>query len=116
MDNKLENFEEAFRDRMTGAVRECECGRVFYNSDGGWDFEEGELESLEKNSNATDLDYSVGTLTFDGTPYCLDCSCWQSKAQKFILWLNGHRSEIAEYFKLEKSRHQGEADSTPVIG
>lgn len=51
---KIEIFEEAFRSGVGHSEFTYCCGKVFYNSNGGWDWEDGELEELEK-SGATDL-------------------------------------------------------------
>lgn len=101
----IEILEEAFRDHTAGSRRECDCGKIFYNSNGGWDWEEGELEALEKSESATDLDYSVGTMTLEGKEYCLDCGCWHKRALVIFGFLMAHNFAIVALFRAVK-RHE----------
>lgn len=41
-------FCDVFSPPYSGAVRFCHCGKIYYNPDGGWDWNEGELEGYEK--------------------------------------------------------------------
>lgn len=107
------NFEVAFGG-TGGSVRICECGKTFYNSDGGWDWEDGELERLEKN-DAIDLDHAVGDLFFNGTMYVDACDCWHAKAERLMGWIDDNAHRIAHYLNSEKKREQAEADSMPVV-
>ena len=111
---KIEIFEEAFRDHCTGSRRECDCGKMFYNSNGGWDWEDGELEALEKSNTATDLDYSVGTLTFEGKEYCLDCSCWHKRALMIFRFVMTHNSPIVELFRAVKKYELAKAENIAI--
>jgi len=86
----LELFERAFHTSSAGCVRTCKCGRVFYNPDNTWDWEEGELERLEADPNAEPRDWSIGTLILDGEEYCCDCDCWRDRARKAVDWLDRH--------------------------
>ncbi len=45
---KLDNFERAFHAGTSGCTRACNCGRVFYDVENSYDWEDGELERLEK--------------------------------------------------------------------
>jgi len=105
--SRFDNFQEAFRSGCSGCRRECECGKVYYNPDGGWDWNEGELEDLEKY-NAIALDYTVGTLVIDGEEYVTDCDCWHEKAKKIIAWMERNKYAFVEYLQLEKKRKQKE--------
>lgn len=108
------NFEDAFDCGASGAVRHCNCGRVFYNSDGGWDFEPGELESL-KASGATDLDHACGEINFNGKTYAIDCPCWHDRAMAVIEFLNEHAQSIADFLTNEKKRKTLAAIMSPVV-
>jgi len=101
----MENFEDAFRSGGGGCREECKCGKVFYNSNGGWDWEDGELEGLEK-SKATDLDWSVLTIIIDGDEYVMDCDCWHNRAKQMMGWMESHNRQFVKYLQLEKERKQ----------
>jgi len=107
MMTKLENFEIAFASGGSGCSHECQCGKQFYNPDGGWDWEEGEIERLEK-SGAERLDYSVSTVIFEGKAFVLDCTCWNERAEKIISWMDEHKRAFVKYLQLERERKQQE--------
>ncbi len=111
---KLENFTQAFADR--GRCRDtCECGKQFFNAaDDSIDWEEGELEELEKS--ATGLDHSVGVFELQGKRYVDSCTCWHGHVGKFLALIDGNASRIADYLTLEKKRKQRIADRAPVVG
>lgn len=111
----LDNFIEAFGSRGSGCIRECACGRVFYNSDGGWDWEEGELEKLLADPTATNLDYSVSTVLFEGKEFVPDCLCWRPRAHRVIKFLQAHDQEIAAFLAAEKKRLTRIAERAPVV-
>lgn len=115
MNDQLENFSRAFSSGSGGCVRTCECGRVFYDTQPGYTWEDGEFEALTANKNATALDYSVGTLCFEGKEYCMDCDCWHPRARRIIEWIESHGQSIAEFLTLEKKRKQADADQSPVV-
>lgn len=114
--DKFENFERAFRDGVAGAVRTCHCGKCYYNPDGNWDFDDGEIERLEKDPNATPLEYACGDITIEGRAYVDGCDCWHNRAQEIIGFIDDHARKIAEYLTLEKRRKQALADEAPVVG
>ncbi len=111
---KIKILEEAFSCATGHSYFECNCGEVFYNSNGGWDWEEGELEGLEK-SDAVDLDYAVEDLRFEGNNYCKDCSCWHKRALRIFAFLMVHNRQIVEIFKLVKVVKIMEADDIKTI-
>ncbi|MFH1309499.1 MAG: hypothetical protein ABIH85_02325 [Candidatus Omnitrophota bacterium] len=115
MDKKFDNFKRAFSPPVGSCSAQCACGRFFYNPDGGWDFEEGELERLEADPEATALEYSVGYIEFEGTIYVLDCDCWIERSKKIIQFIDSHASSIVEYLKLEKERKLEEAENSPIF-
>lgn len=110
-----ESFELAFATNRGGCRRVCDCGREFYNPNGGWDWKEGELERLAKDENAQPLEWTVGTISFEGKEYVPDCDCWQKRAEIIIGFIDSHGRKIAEYLSLEKKRLQRIADAAPVV-
>lgn len=100
MSPKLERFAAAFDSHRGSCRGVCNCGKEFYNSSGGWDFEKGELAELESNE-ATDLDWSVSFIEFEGKEFVRDCDCWHDRAERIMAFLNGHHNEIAEYLNNE---------------
>ncbi len=111
----VQNFVDAFDDSTGGCVRDCACGRVFYNPDDTWSWEAGELEKLRADAKATPLDYSVSTFTFEGTAYVIDCDCWHDRALRVIAWLQNNDQAIAAFLNAEKKRKQAEADRAPAV-
>ena len=91
------------------------CGREFFDDHNSYDWEEGELEKLRLDPKATAVDYSVGTICFEGREYVMDCDCWHERARKIKAWLDGHDHRIAEYLTLEKQRLQAAADNAPTV-
>lgn len=114
MADALDDFEDAFSDSSGGCRRRCECGREFYNSDGGWTWEEGELDELSR-SGATDLPYSVGLLAFEGRLVVPDCDCWQERAKRLIVFITNHDDAIATFLTLRKKRMVNAAARLPVV-
>ena len=111
---KIEIFKKAFAIPVGHACMECECKKVFYNSNGSWDWENGELEALEKSKDAIDLDYSVGEIDFEGRYYALDCQCWHKRAMKIFDFLMTHNCQIIKLFTAVKALLLEEAESTKV--
>ena len=111
----FESFERAFMSSGGGCVRACRCGRIFYNPDGGWTWEDGELESLNRNEKATAVGHTVQCIDFEENEYALDCDCWHELAARYIRWLRVHDEQVAEFLTLEKARKQAEADRSPVV-
>ncbi len=111
----IEQFEEAFTSHGGGACRTCECGKTYYCLDYGDAFEEGEVEELEADPKATEINYDIRTIYLDGGEYCIDCDCWHERAKKVMQWMHAHRHSIVSWFKLEKERLQVKADDYPVV-
>lgn len=112
----LESFEQAFRSRVHGCVRDCACGRIYYNPDErSWTWEDGELDRLRKNPNATASVYAVGTVEFEGRIYADACDCWKERAARIVEWLRTHDDQIAEFLNLEKKRRAAAAKSAAVV-
>jgi hypothetical protein len=93
----------------------CACGREFFNSDGGWDWEEGELDKLLEDPNTTNLEYSVGFVEFEGVSYVMACDCWVERAEQVCNFIDGHAHEIASYLTLEKDLAVAKAAAMPTV-
>lgn len=111
----LETFERAFTSHCAGCLRQCECGRQFYDADNIYSWEEGELEKLLADPKAVALEYAVETMSLEGREYVLDCSCWHERAKHIKGFIDSHARSIAEYLKLEKERKQRLADESPTV-
>lgn len=111
----LELFERAFSDRTAGCARQCDCGVQFYNPDPSWDFERGELETYQNDPKARALEWSVGSIYFEGRYFVPDCDCWHARARKIIEFVRHHDDQIAEYLTLEKANLARAAERSPVV-
>lgn len=91
-----------------GCRADCQfCGRITYDSSGIWDWDEGELEDLNKrNDEDSDkviaVDYAVPIAYLDGKQYVIGCPC--NSGRKYEDWIWNHRDLIAEYFNLRTKR------------
>lgn len=91
------------------------CGRVFYNPNGSWDWDDGELDRLAANPNATAKDWACGEVFIDGKTYAMDCTCWHERGLKILQWILAHDEEIAAFLTFEKARKQAEAKRSPIV-
>lgn len=110
----FENFRGAFHANVGSCRGECACGVTFY-SGGNWDWEEGELEALEKDLKARYTPDGVSFVEFEGCTYVEDCTCWHERAKKIIGFIIAHGTEIAEFLSREKMRKVCEARLSPVV-
>ncbi len=96
-----ELFEDAFRDCFSGCRRECGCGRTcFDNANGGYHWDEGELEALLKGAKEDPehyvaLDYSCATMTIDGVEWVMGCPC--NAGRRYQEFIDRHAQQIAKY-------------------
>ena len=111
----LELFERAFTSHCSGCRRVCRCGREFFDFENSYDWEEGELEGLQKNPKTTGLPYAVGTVMLENREFVQDCDCWHERARQIKAFIDGHATQIARYLSLEKVRKQAIADAAPVV-
>lgn len=102
-----EEFQRALSN-MSSLVVFCQfCERTHYSSGEG-DFEEGELEELEKNREKNPDKYidhgnhysDWGFL--DGKQYVVDCKCNKARPYENFIW--EHRRLIARYLKARSKR------------
>ncbi len=111
----IESFKEAFHTGYGGARRECECGITFYNSCGGWDWEEEELDTLGADKGARDIDCTVSEVEFEGKSYVYQCDCWHKRAEQIMKFIDNHSHGIAQYLRLEKLRAQQNWEHMPTV-
>ena len=114
-----ELFEDIFRSNNGGCLRICVCGRInFDSSDNGWDWDQGELEELEKNQKNNpdkyiEHDGSVGTMVVSGNEIVCGCICEHAKkSEDFIL---ENAENIAEYLNKKAKRLKEKAERIEVI-
>lgn len=108
-------FESGFATRTSGAVRTCLCGRVFYNPSGGWDWEDGELDSLEADPKATGVDWACGEVRINGKTYARDCDCWHEQGRKILEFVLRYDEEIADFLNQVKAAKTAAADRAPSV-
>jgi hypothetical protein len=95
-----EIFEDAFSSHGSGCVRDCVCGRTHFDTYNTYDWEDGELEDLEKKAKENpdkyiEHDHSIGMLIVDGQEFVFECPCnGAAKYERFIL---RHERQIADY-------------------
>lgn len=109
-DPRLVAFENAFRVGGAGACRECVCGKVFFDRDGDWDWEDGEQENLQNKENCFAMPYAIGGVLVDGLEYADACDCWHASALRICHWLEENAARVAEYFKEESQRKRAQAE------
>lgn len=102
--HQFENFEKAWGTRSAGCYEYCACGRVFYDVENSYDWNEGEMDQLRANPNAFARSYGIERVNIDGVIYASDCDCWHEKATRIINWLDVNRYNLKEYFELERKR------------
>lgn len=112
---RLDRFCRAFTTHGGGCRNVCECGREFYNPDGFWDWEDGELDELDAGE-ATAVDFTVCTIAFEGKVYVEACDCWHTRASQIMRWLDEHRFEVADYINGETKARREAAAREPTVG
>jgi len=110
--DQLRRFIDAFR-HSSGCRRTCACGRVFYDPDVCWYFEEGELEDLEADPKATPS--AVESFTLRGREFVAACDCWHELAWEVINFIEAHSHEIARFINGEKEAAKAAADLMPTV-
>ncbi len=111
----LESFKEAFYTGAGSCRGLCKCGVQFYDSEGGYAWEDGELDNLRSTPGSREIDCSVGFVAFGGVEYVYQCNCWYKKAEKVMNFIDSHSHAIIQYLLYEKTRRQAEVDNMPTI-
>lgn len=110
-----EIFEKSFRTCGTSRMQ-CQCGKWYYNSTGGWDWDEGELEEYHADKQAIDVDYTIGRLVFDGQEYADACDCWEEAATRIYRWLIANRYAVTAFYPAVKQEMKADAEQFPIVG
>jgi hypothetical protein len=107
-------FGEAFNSGCGGCLRVCACGRVHYDSshDGGWDWEDGERESLRENPDAIPHCGTVSSMCVCGEEIVYGCTC--DKAQRYESFIVNHQHQIVHYLRLRAKNLIDEAESIKI--
>lgn len=108
-------IDRAFDSRSGSSVRQCECGRTFFNPSMDWDWEDGEIEKLVNDPNATALTYAVTAVVLDGRYFVSDCRCWHERAIKVGEWLCANQDSVAEFFAEKRRVLAAKLIRTPEI-
>lgn len=93
----------SFATGSGGCRRTCDgCGREWFTTESGYDWEEGEFEDLvEKRRKYPDeyksSDYTISTYRVNGKECVMDCPCnYGGRYEKFI---RSHCVRITDYLK-----------------
>ena len=94
----LEIFEDVFYDHSSTAVMTCECGKTYYCPNDGFDFDEGELERLEKDPDAFAVD-CVSPMTLFKQRFVCECGCYKQDPGVifFINIMAGYMDRVVEF-------------------
>lgn len=93
----------SFRERCCLCVMDCSCGRVHFTSaHGHGDYEEGELESLQKKAREQPNKYieetmfdSIDSIFIDGKSIVVGCPCHEDI--RYANWIDRHAIQLAKY-------------------
>lgn len=113
-DQQREIFEISFRTSGTSRMQ-CQCGKFYYNSNGQWDWEDGELEEYHADKESIDVDYTIGRLVFNNSEYADACNCWQDDAARVYHWLIAHRYSVVDFYCKVKESLEVEAERFPTV-
>ena len=107
MDEKLENFINAFSDCSTVKLQ-CACGKSYADSAHFPDIDEPD-DAIHESYEYSD--HPIGIVEFEGVAYAHLCTCWHERAQKIMNFCDHHRGGIIQYFSSEKQRLLAEANA-----
>lgn len=112
-----EIFEDVFHSRCGGCERQCECGIVHFDSYNFADWDDGELEELQKRAKKepekyVEHDHSVSTLSIGGQEIVCGCTC--ENAHRYENFILSHASQLAEYLNKRSEKLKKEAETCVV--
>jgi hypothetical protein len=110
----FDSFASAFRDRVASCRATCACGREFFDPDGSWDFEDGEIEKLDA-VKATRLTYAPGYLTILDTVYVDACDCWHKIAIRVGAFLLEDIEKVGAFYRAERERRRADVDRLKAV-
>jgi hypothetical protein len=113
-----EDFMESFSSHGGGCVRQCVCGIThFVANPSGWDWEEGEHESLVAKSTAQPMqylacDHTPSTYEIFGNEIVMGCPCESGvKHEQFLM---EHAKQVADYLNKRAAKYRKVADEIEV--
>lgn len=104
-----EDFEECFIS-SGGCCSECDCGRVLFDGHNSYDWEEGELERLQKSAKAhpdkyIELPYAASRLHLGGREFVPGCPC--NGARPYEDFIRDNAERIVQFLnKIYQERKQ----------
>ena len=102
-DDQQERFESSFEGMRTMCSVDCQCGRLhFVSADGHGDYQEGELEELQRKAQAEPEKYFehdqydyIDAVWIGGEPIVPDCPC--GKYKRYCDWIEENAEGLAKY-------------------
>ena len=111
----LDLFERAFKTNDHSCRRTCACGLVFFDVHNHWDWEDGEMESLLADKEATAIEHAIGGVVIDNAEFVMDCNCWHPAAEKLIRIIRSNKRRIANFINLEAEWLEHLAQNAPKV-
>ena len=92
----------------------CDCGRNYFDdANGGWDWEEGELERKRAAPEWIACDGSIRICRIEGREYADWCDCWHERLDRIAGFILSHGHGIATFINADAKRAENEAKSKP---
>lgn len=110
-------FIQAFHSGGGGCLRTCECGRTHFDTYNTWDWDDGELEELEKKAienpdKYVESDGSASCIEIDGREIVIGCCC--DFARKYEAFIKNNAEQIADYLRLYAAQLRERAEKVDV--
>lgn len=119
-DDVSQEFYDAFQTGGTCRAACDGCGRVYFGSDGHWDWEHGELEGLLKSSKDEpdkyiDIGDTVRYLDLGGRIFVDECECGMARKYENFIW--AHKESILRYLKVRSDQEiQAAVENRAQVG
>jgi len=115
-----EEFQTAFGSGCGGCLRECACGRIYFDvsPDGHWTWEHGELERLlEQQEQDPDqyqsCNYTITDMAVGGM--CIVHGCHCGIAKRYEDFLITYVRQIKEFLNARAKKLKQEAADTEIL-
>jgi hypothetical protein len=112
-------FRSLFDSGSGGCVRECVCGRTFFdNSDeNDWTWEEGELERFQqlakdKPDKCIPVNGAIGTIAIMDIEIVYECPC--NASLQYEEFINRHEKQIAKYLNSKAKELEKKASDIKI--
>ncbi len=109
-------FEENVGGRGGHLMMTCQCGVTYYDAtnEGGWTWEEGELEELDKQAETDDKMVGINhdgvhSIVIMGTPYVFGCPCEYAQKIELVAW--ELRDQFCRYYRARMKTIRKDLDS-----